>query len=158
MRRISLLVVLSMFWLALSGHYTPMLLTIGLISAALCVFAAARLRILDAEGHPIEWVGGAIAYLPWLIAEIGKSAWTVARIILDPRLPISPALIGVKAGQRSSVGIATFANSITLTPGTITVAVSGNDLTVHALVGDNAADLQGGAMDRQVRTLEDRAS
>lgn len=156
MRRISLFVVLAMFWLALSGHFTPMLLTIGLVSAALCMFAATRLRILDGEGHPIEWIVGATAYLPWLIVEIGKSAWAVARIILDPRLPISPALIDVKAGQRSSVGIAAFANSITLTPGTITVAVHGNDLTVHALVRTSAADLQGGEMDRRVRMLEDR--
>ena len=157
MRQISLLVVLFLFWLALSGHYTPLLLTIGAISAALAVLAALRMRILDPEGHPVEWAAGFLSYLPWLVIEIGKSAWRVTKIILNPRLPISPTLTVVTAGQRTSIGIATFANSITLTPGTITVAVSGNELTVHALVREGAADLEGGEMDRRVRVLEGRA-
>ena len=157
MRQISLLIVLFLFWLALSGHYTPLLLSIGAISAALAVVAALRMRILDPEGHPIEWIAGFALYLPWLVLEIGKSAWGVTRIILSPRLPISPTLRVVRAGQRSAIGIATFANSITLTPGTITVAVNGNELTVHALVREGAAGLEGGEMDRRVRALEGRA-
>lgn len=158
MRQISLVIVLCLFWVALSGHYTPLLLTIGLVSIGLCVFAARRMRIVDPEGHPIEWAIGLATYLPWLVAEIGRSAWALARIILDPRLPISPAMTVVKASQRTSVGIATFANSITLTPGTITVAVSGNDLTVHSIVRAGARDLEGGEMDRRVRALEERVA
>ena len=115
------------------------------------------MRILDPEGHPIEWVGGFFLYLPWLVLEIGKSVWGVTKIILNPRLPISPTLRVVKAGQRSEIGIATFANSITLTPGTITVAVNGRELTVHALVREGAAGLEGGEMDRRVRALDGRA-
>jgi multicomponent Na+:H+ antiporter subunit E len=156
-RQLSLLLVLFLFWLALSGHYTPLLLAIGAVCAALATLAALRMRILDPEGHPIEWIGGFAIYFPWLVKEIGKSAWGVTRIILDPRLPISPTLAVIRASQRSPIGIATFANSITLTPGTITVAVSGNDLTVHALVREGAADLECGEMDRRVRTLEGRA-
>ncbi len=157
MRQISLLIVLFLFWLALSGHYTPLLISIGAISAALAAFAALRMRILDPEGHPIEWIAGFFLYLPWLVLEIGKSAWGVTKIILNPRLPISPTLRVVKAGQRSAIGIATFGNSITLTAGTITVAVNGNELTVHALVREGAAGLEGGEMDRRVRALEGRA-
>jgi multicomponent Na+:H+ antiporter subunit E len=157
MRLISLAIALFVFWLALSGHYTPMLVVIGGISAAACALAAARIRIVDAEGHPIEWLSAWITYFPWLIGEIAKSAWAVARIVLTPGLPISPALTVVKASQRSSVGIAAFANSITLTPGTITVAVNGNDLIVHSLVREGAVDLAGGEMDRRVRALEGRA-
>lgn len=157
MRPISMGAVLFAFWLALSGHMTAMLLAIGLGSALLCVYAAKRMRVLDLEGHPIEWAGAFLLYLPWLLAEIAKSAWSVARIILHPRLPISPTMSVVKAGQRSGLGIATFANSITLTPGTITVAVNGSALTVHALVGASAVDLEGGEMDRRVRALEGRA-
>jgi multicomponent Na+:H+ antiporter subunit E len=157
MRLISLAIALFVFWLALSGHYTPMLVVIGGISAAACALAAARIRIVDAEGHPIEWLSAWITYFPWLIGEIAKSAWAVARIVLTPGLPISPALTVVKASQRSSVGIAAFANSITLTPGTITVAVNGNDLIVHSLVREGAEDLAGGEMDRRVRALEGRA-
>jgi multicomponent Na+:H+ antiporter subunit E len=60
----------------------------------------------------------------------------------------------VRASQRTSVGVATYANSITLTPGTITVEVNGNELTVHALVGEGALDLEGGGMDRRVSQFE----
>jgi multicomponent Na+:H+ antiporter subunit E len=157
MRGLSLFLVLFLFWLALSGHYTPLLLTIGFFSAALCSWAAWRMFILDPEGHPIEWLLGFLLYLPWLIGEIAKSAWGVTRIILSPRLPISPTMRLIRAGQRSSLGIAAFANSITLTPGTITVAVNGNDLTVHALLREGVEGLQGGEMDRRVRALEGRA-
>ncbi len=157
MRPISLAITLFAFWLALSGHFTPLLVGIGAISAILCAAATARMRILDAEGHPIEWIWAWVVYFPWLLREIAKAAWTVARIVLNPRLPISPTLRAVKASQRTDIGIATFANSITLTPGTITVAVKGNELTVHALIRQGAADLEGGEMDRRVRALEGRA-
>jgi multicomponent Na+:H+ antiporter subunit E len=86
--------------------------------------------------------------------EIAKSAWSVTRIILDPRLPISPTMTTVKASQRTAAGIVTYANSITLTPGTITVGVSGNALTVHALAREGALGLEAGEMDARVRRFE----
>ena len=145
------------FWIALSGHYTPMLVVAGLVCAVVCVFAAIRMRAADAEGHPIELFRGALTYFPWLMIEIAKSAWVVTKIILHPRLPISPTMTVVRGSQRSRAGVATYANSITLTPGTITVGVKGNDLTVHALVRDGALDLEGGGMDRRVRRFEGTA-
>ena len=78
----------------------------------------------------------------------------MSKVVLHPSLPISPTMTVVRAGQRSSVGIATYANSITLTPGTISVAVRGHDITVHALVRDGADDLEGGRMDRRVTRFE----
>lgn len=157
MRYLSLASFLFAFWLALSGHYTLMLVSVGAVSAVVCVLAAIRMRIADAEGHPIELFRGAITYYPWLAIEIAKSAWSVTKIILHPALPISPTMTVVRASQRTSTGVATYANSITLTPGTITVGVSGNDLTVHALVKDGALDLEGGGMDRRVSQFEGTA-
>lgn len=154
MRYLSLGAFLFVFWLVLSGHYTPMLIAAGAVSAALCVLAAVRVRAADKEGHPIELFAGALTYFPWLLVEIGKSAWTVTRIILHPKLPISPTMTVVTAGQKTTVGVATYANSITLTPGTITVGVAGNKLTVHALMNDGALDLEGGGMDRRVSQFE----
>jgi multicomponent Na+:H+ antiporter subunit E len=154
MRYFSLTCFLFAFWLGLSGHYTPMLVAVGAVCAVACVLAAIRMRVTDAEGHPIELFWGALTYLPWLFLEIAKSAWGVTKVILHPGLPISPTMTVVRAGQKTSVGIATYANSITLTPGTITVGVSGNDLTVHALVRDGADDLEGGGMDRRVSQFE----
>jgi len=157
MRAISLTGLLFAFWLALSGHYTPMLVAAGAASALLCMIAAVRLRILDREGQPIELAFGLVTYLPWLVGEIAKSAWTVTKIILDPRLPITPTMTVVAASQRTSVGIAVYGNSITLTPGTITVGERGNELTVHALTRSGALDLEAGAMDRRVTRLEGSA-
>jgi len=154
MRYFSLGSFLFVFWLALSGHYTPMLIVAGAASTAICVIAAIRMRAADTEGHPIELFRGALTYFPWLAVEIAKSAWTVTRILLDPRLPISPTMTVVRASQRSRAGVATYANSITLTPGTITVAVTGNELTVHALTSAGADDLEGGGMNRRVSKFE----
>ena len=154
MRYISLAGLLFAFWLALSGHYTPMLVTAGAVCAVACVFAAIRMRTADPEGHPIELFRGAITYFPWLFLEIAKSGWSVTKVILDPNLPISPTMTVVRASQKTSAGMATYANSITLTPGTITVGVSGDEFTVHALVRDGADDLEGGGMDRRVSQFE----
>jgi multicomponent Na+:H+ antiporter subunit E len=154
MRYLSLAGFLFAFWIALSGHYTPMLVTAGAASAIVCLLAAIRVRAADAEGHPIELFWGAITYFPWLAWEIAKSAWAVTRIILHPKLPISPTMTVVRSSQRTPAGVATYANSITLTPGTITVGVTGHDLTVHALVRDGALDLEGGGMDRRVSQFE----
>lgn len=157
MRIVSLAGFLFAFWLVLSGHYTPVLVTVGAVCAILCALAAVRMRTADAEGHPIHLFFGALTYIPWLIREIAKSAWAVTKIVVDPRLPISPTMTVVKASQRTPLGVNVYANSITLTPGTITVGVSGNDLTVHALVRDGAIDLEGGGMDRRVSRFEGSA-
>jgi multicomponent Na+:H+ antiporter subunit E len=157
MRLISLGLVLFLFWLVLSGHYTPVLIGFGAASALFCVLVAVRMGIADREGHPIHLAGRFLTYLPWLLIEIAKSAWGVTRIIINPALPISPTMTRVHASQRSSLGIVTYANSITLTPGTITTGVKGNVLTVHALVREGAQDLEGGGMDARVTQFEGRA-
>jgi multicomponent Na+:H+ antiporter subunit E len=113
--------------------------------------------LADSEGHPVQLLLGAPLYWLWLAREIAVSAWSVAKLILTPRLPISPTMTIVKANQRSAAGIATYANSITLTPGTITVGVSGHELTVHALVRDGAFDLEAGRMDEKVCRFEGAA-
>lgn len=154
MRLLSLFATLLLFWLALSGHYTPFLMAAGAASAAVCVLAALRMGVADREGHPLHLFGRALTFFPWLVWEICKSAWAVTRIILHPRLPISPTMTGVTASQRTTVGIAIYANSITLTPGTITTAVRGDKLMVHALVREGAADLEGGGMDARVTRFE----
>ena len=154
MRYLSLAGFLFAFWIVLSGHYTPVLVGAGLASAFICVLAAIRMRTADAEGHPIELFCGAVTYYPWLIREIVKSAWSVTKVILHPSLPISPTMTVVRASQKSKAAVATYANSITLTPGTITVGVSGNELTVHALVRDGALDVEQGGMDRRVSQFE----
>jgi multicomponent Na+:H+ antiporter subunit E len=154
MRSASLAAALLAFWLALSGHYTAWLIAMGVLSTLAITLAARRMGVDDSEGHPVELLVRAPIYWLWLAKEIALSALSVARTIMSPRLPISPSMTVVKASQRSAPAIATYANSITLTPGTITVGVRGNDLTVHALVRDGALDLESGRMDARVRWFE----
>ncbi|MGI9405508.1 MAG: Na+/H+ antiporter subunit E [Hyphomicrobiaceae bacterium] len=154
MRVVSLAVVLFVFWLLLSGHYTVFLTSLGAISAVFCAWVAVRMRVADAEGHPIQFQVGALTYWPWLVWEIAKSSWAVAGIVLRGRSAISPNLIKITASQKTQVGIATFGNSITLTPGTITVDVEGDEFTVHALTQGTADDLAEGTMDRRVVRME----
>ncbi len=154
MRPASLVAFLFLFWLALSGHYVPFLVGAGLASAAVCALAAKRMRVLDAEGHPVHLLPGAVTYVPWLLWEIAKSAWAVAKVILNPSLPVSATMTKVAASQKTPLGVVAYANSITLTPGTITTGVDGHVLTVHALVREGALDLEGGGMDARVGRFE----
>ncbi len=158
MRYLSLAAFLLAFWLILSGHYTPMLVTAGVASAIICVCSPRSGCALPMpKAIRLSSSGAPSPIFPGSSVEIAKSGWAVTKVILHPRLPISPTMTVVAASQRTSVGVASYANSITLTPGTITVGVDGNQLTVHALVNDGALDLEGGGMDRRVSQFEGTA-
>lgn len=154
LRFISLGAFLFLFWLLLSGHYTAFLIGLGVLSALGCAYIAQRMDIVDIEGHPVHLVTGAVTFIPWLIWEILKSACSVSMLILRPGLPISPTMVTVKASQKTPLGINVYGNSITLTPGTITVGVRGDELTVHAITREGAKDLASGEMDRRVTQFE----
>jgi multicomponent Na+:H+ antiporter subunit E len=154
-RLVSTILVLFVFWLLLSGHYTPFLLTAGIVCAVAVAAFARRMDVIDREGHPLHLAPRAmLTYWPWLIKEIVKSAWDVSRIIVHPRLPITPTLTTVQSTQKTDLGRMIFANSITLTPGTISVRVSRGEILVHALTADAAQGLSEGEMDRRVTELE----
>ena len=154
MRFVSLTLVLFGFWLLLSGHYTILLLVFGALSAIGAAAYARSMGVLDSEGHPIQLAFRAIIYWPWLLWEIVKAGLSVTWIILSPGLPIFPTMLKFRGSQKSALGINIYANSITLTPGTITVGVKGDDLTVHAITKENADELIEGVMDRKVRNFE----
>ncbi len=154
MRVAALVATLFVFWLLLSGIYTPFLVLSGLAAAFAVAALAWRMEVADREGHPIHLTLGAVAYWPWLVKEIVKSGWQVARIILAPRLPISPTLARFKPSQTSVVGLVTHANSITLTPGTLTVEADREAFLVHALTRGGADGLAGSEMDRRVSRME----
>ena len=142
------------FWLLLSGIYTPFLVLSGLGASIAVAALAQRMDVADREGHPIHLAFAALAYWPWLFKEIVKSGWQVARIILDPRLPISPTFVRFKPSQKTPVALATHANSITLTPGTITIEAADDEFLVHALTRAGAAGVVDSEMDRRVRRME----
>lgn len=153
----SAVIITYIFWLVLSGQYTPLLLVIGAVSSFLVVLLGSRMAVIDREGHPIDLVLRAVWFWPWLLWQIVKSGLDVSRIILSPSLPISPTLINVRASQKSAVGLVTYANSITLTPGTVSVEVEDDEITVHAITHAGAQDLAEGGMDRVVSRFEGTA-
>ena len=158
MRILSLFVSLVVFWLLLSGHYTVWLIGAGLVVAVLAAIAGVRAGYADEEGHPAELILPGLLYWPWLAKEILLSAINVARIIVSPSLPISPHMLGARSSQKSAVGTVTYANSITLTPGTITVDIDRHDrrFVVHALTDATADAIREGDMDRRVTGFEGR--
>lgn len=150
----SLVLFLFAFWLLMSGIYVPFLVGSGLLSAVFVVWLARRMEMVDEEGHPVRLGLSVLAYWPWLFREIVVSGWTVTKIILDPRLPISPTLVRFKPRQRTTVGLVTHANSITLTPGTISIGVRSDEFLVHALTKDGAQGVVDSEMDRRVERFE----
>lgn len=143
-------------WLLLSGHYGPLLIAFGVASCILIVIIAARLDVIDHEAVPLHLSFGYFGYLSWLGKEIAKSSWDVTRVVLDPKLPISPTMLWVPTSQKTEVGRVIYANSITLTPGTVSLEVESGHILVHAITKDAAAGLASGEMDARVTRIEAR--
>ncbi len=146
--------VLYANWLLFSGHYDRLLLSLGFLSTLLAVAIAERMAIVDRETYPVPLNLQALLYWLWLAGEVFKANLDVARRILSPSLPIAPNVFVIKASQRTDVGRVTYANSITLTPGTICIDLEGDDIEVHALTQEAAEALQSGETDRRVTQME----
>ena len=153
-RAVNLVLVMYANWLLFSGHYDRLLLSLGFGSTLVAVAIALRMDIVDRETYPVPLNLKALTYWIWLAGEVIKANLDVARRILSPSLPISPNVLIVKASQRTDLGRVTFGNSITLTPGTVTIDMEGDTLEVHALTREAAEILRQGEMDRRVTEME----
>lgn len=150
--------ILFVVWLLLSGHYTPLIIVLGILSCIAVVAITMRMDVVDQEGHPVHLTWRGLIYWPWLVVEIVKANVDVAKRILIPSVGISPTMVRVRTSQTSDLGKVIYANSITLTPGTVSVQVANDEILVHALSKDGADDLIRGEMDRRVTRMagEDR--
>lgn len=146
---------LALLWLLLSGHFSPLLLSLGLLSVVLVVLIGRRMGLVDAETLPILVRRQSLRYGLWLAWQVIRANWAVARLILSRRLVLDPVCIPVPAPQRTRLGRVTFANSITLTPGTVSVDLQGNTILVHALRREWAESLPGGELEQRVRAWEE---
>jgi multicomponent Na+:H+ antiporter subunit E len=156
---VALFMVLMAVWLLNSGHYTPLMIGFGVASSVLVVFLSWRMGIVDREGLPVHLLPRATMYAPWLFKEIFTANVDVAKRVLTPFEPdISPRLFDTGVTQKSDLGRVIYANSITLTPGTVSIGVKGSYITVHAIAEDVADGLQEGEMDRRVTWLEGEGS
>ncbi len=154
MRYLAIFLVLFATWMLWSGHTELLLISFGLGSCALVVWVGARLRILDKEGFPFELLLRLVGYVPWVLWQVVKSNIEVARIILTPSLPIYSHLIHIDVKQRTALGQAIHANTITLTPGTFTLDVRNNTFLIHALTREFADEDGTGDLDERVSRLE----
>lgn len=156
-----LVIVLGLFafWLLLSGMFVPFLIAAGAGSAVAVAVLSRRLHGGVGESGPIRLVWPKLAtYVPWLIKEIILAAWDVSKRILHPRLPISPTLVEFRPSQRTDAALVIHANSITLTPGTISVEAERGRFLVHALTEESALSLAGSEMNRRCAELEGEKS
>jgi len=151
---VSLGLVLFGLWLMLSGYFVGLLLGLGVASVAVIVWVAHRMDVIDHEGHPIHLTVRAFLYWPWLIREIVMANIHVARVILSREMPINPSVFKTRSTQKTELGQVVYANSITLTPGTVSIEVDKDIITVHALTRETADDLRSGEMDRRVTSME----
>ena len=154
----SLILSLTLFaiWLLWSGHFTILLVSFGVLSCLFVVLISLRMGNVDEEAQLLLLLPRLALYLPWLFKEIALANIDVARRVLSPRLPISPRLIKVRASQRGELARVIYANSITLTPGTVSVDMEGDEITVHALSKEAADGVLSGEMDRKVTRLIER--
>ena len=157
MRFVILFTTLMAGWLLMSGIYNGLLIGFGIASCLLCTWLSLRIGAIDREGLPTHLFLRLPAYLAWLIGEIISSNIATAKIIL--RGTSDPEIFEVSANQSTAAGLANYANSITLTPGTVTVdideaKIGPSRFLVHALHPQFGDDVRSGDMGERNCALE----
>ena len=136
----------------MSGHYNFLIVGLGIISCVFCVYVAKRAKLIDDEGLPIFFIPRLSNYLIWLFKEILISNLNTAKVIINGK--VEPETFTVKVSQVTDVAKVTYANSITLTPGTVTTKMQKDVFEVHALNSDFGNDVRTNEMDKKVTWLE----
>ena len=155
--RYLLIIGLSIFWLLLSGLWdNPLILALGAASVSLSTWIAMRIeRDYAFKDRGLSILLKQHTYWPWLFIEIIKANISVLQCIwLPKKYPISPIIQTLAMAPESRIARTVYANSITLTPGTIAIKVRDNDVLVYALTKDSMVDLEAGEMGRRVHKLE----
>jgi multicomponent Na+:H+ antiporter subunit E len=149
-------VVLMALWLLLSGHYDAFHIALGLLSVGLVIGINRRPPPVICRDDPAEArlrLRRLALYIPWLFLEMVLSSLHVARVVLSPRPPLSPRMVRFKSRQPGDLARVILGNSITLTPGTLTIMIDGDEYLVHALTPTTAEGLLGGTMQTKVARL-----
>jgi len=153
-RKFILLFVLVAVWLLWSGLFEPMLLALGLISCVITYMLVRRMGYLENRIFSLRYSFRLFGYWAWMLREVIRSSLEVSRIVLDPRLPISPRVLKIKSTSKHPVDQVILANSITLTPGTLALDLHEGVIKVHTLTEAGARELMSGEMDRRVARLQ----
>ena len=142
--------IMFAFWILLSGHFDTFHLGAGVVCSGIVAYASHDLLFTDTGNHRLTKVLRFIAYLPWLIYQIVIANIDVAKRALSPSMPIDPRVVTFRTILKSEVARTTLANSITLTPGTVTIDIVDDVFYVHAIAKEPADDLLEGTMERKV--------
>ncbi len=155
MRIVVTAVILMALWLLMSGIYKPMLLGFGVASVVLVLVIIRRMDAADGDRLDIRLRPlGLLAYFLWLMVEIAKANWAVTKIVLSPGMKMRQHMFRIPHSQKSDLGQVIYANSITLTPGTISVETEAGHFLVHALNYSANDDAALADMDRRVSAVE----
>lgn len=151
-------------WLLMSGHYDFFHTAMGVLSTVVVVLLHARLRKFyhDKEVELNKAKGGdpgslrygrVLLYIPWMIWQIYLATMQVVKAVLSPKMPIDPALVKFKTNLPNTTAKVILGNSITLTPGTITVRIREDEFIVHALMDESAGGIIDDSMPQKVAKL-----
>lgn len=151
---ILLLLILAISWLLWSGLYKPLLTGLGAFSCLLSAYMAHRMGFFRHHKAMLRLLPRLARYWVWLLREIIISTIDVAKLILKPSLPISPTVVEIQAATKTDVGHVILGNSITLSPGTVTVDLHKGKLLVHCLTAESARELEKGEANRRAAALE----
>lgn len=157
---VSLFFVLALLWWVLSGYAKPLLIGLGLVSIAFTLFMSYRMNVVDEESHPTYLGRQLIPFWLYLLAQIVISNIQMIRLILSPRPDLDPQVVRVAIAQRSDLGKVILGNSITLTPGTVTLDFDNHAdvIEVHAINRAAAADIIAGTFDKRVPVRREERS
>jgi multicomponent Na+:H+ antiporter subunit E len=147
--------VLTLLWLGNSGHYSIMLLTLGFFSVVMVVWISHHMRLIDNESQPLQLMGKRLpGYYAWLARKIVSGNLDVVYRIWRGNQSLSPVIGKLRMSQESDMGRVVFANSITLTPGTVAMDMDSQEVFVHSITRQGLEELRQGEMDRRVCELE----
>ena len=144
---------LYLFWLLLSGHFTVLLLGLGGLSTLLVVWILRRMDRVDGEPTTAHFSLGLLGYCSWLLWCVVRANVDVVRRIWDPSMPIDPCWRRLDTQVTSNLEKTLYANSITLTPGTLTTDVRDDHFMVHSLSEAAIEELKAGEMERRIRRI-----
>ncbi|TVQ38187.1 MAG: cation transporter [Wenzhouxiangella sp.] len=150
---ISLSLLLVVLWLAISGVYKPLLFVLGGASVILVVWLSVRMDVVGVEHNPVLFSWRLVVYWGWLMGQLIKSNLHVSRLVFQTG-KVKPRLLSVPVPHEAAVSKVTYGNSVTLTPGTVTLKLTDHVLEAHALDEESARELEAGHMARKICWLE----
>ncbi|MET0117663.1 MAG: Na+/H+ antiporter subunit E [Sedimenticola sp.] len=146
-------ILLYAFWLLLSGHYVALLLALGGLSVLIVVFFLRRMDRVDGEPSTLRPTLKFLAYIGWLLGQVVLSNIALARRVWDPALPIQPTWGKLDTQVSTPLEKTLYANSITLTPGTLTTDVNDDHFMIHCLSPEELEELSQGEMERRIKDI-----